>query len=62
MTIQATTNINEIKLYNVTGQLVMDQIVNANKIEINTSGLNTGIYSLKAILDNGTVIKKVVVQ
>jgi hypothetical protein len=40
----------------------MDQIVNANKIEINTSGLNTGIYSLKAILDNGTVIKKVVVQ
>jgi photosystem II stability/assembly factor-like uncharacterized protein len=62
MTLQATTNINEIKLYNITGQLVLAQTVNANKIAINTSSLNAGIYSLKAILDNGTVTKKVVIQ
>jgi len=62
MTVQANSNIKEIKVYNATGQLVINQTVNAKTITINTSGLTTGIYNLKAILDNGTINKKVVIQ
>ena len=62
MTIQANTNIKEIQVYNATGQVVINQTVNAKTITINTSGLTTGIYNLKAILDNGTINKKVVIQ
>jgi len=62
MMIQATSNIKEIQIYNAAGQLVINQMVNAKTITVNTSGLKTGIYNLKAILDNGTVNKKVVLQ
>jgi photosystem II stability/assembly factor-like uncharacterized protein len=62
MTIQATSNINEINLYNITGQLVVNKTVNTKKITLNTSDLVAGIYNLKVILDNGTIIKKVVIQ
>jgi PKD repeat protein len=62
MTVQANNNIKEIYIYNATGQLVINQTVNAKTITINTSGLTTGIYTLKAILDNGTINKKVVIQ
>jgi hypothetical protein len=41
---------------------VINQTVNAKTITVNTSGLTTGIYTLKAILDNGTINKKVVIQ
>jgi PKD repeat protein/photosystem II stability/assembly factor-like uncharacterized protein len=62
MTVQAINNIKEIYIYNATGQLVINQTVNAKTITVNTSGLTTGIYTLKAILDNGTINKKVVIQ
>ncbi len=62
MMIQTNSNIKEIQVYNTTGQLVISQVVNAKTISVNTSGLTTGIYTLKAILDNGTVNKKVVIQ
>ncbi len=62
MTVQAISNIKEIQVYNATGQMVINQTVNAKTISLNTSGLTTGIYNLKAILDNGTINKKVVIQ
>jgi photosystem II stability/assembly factor-like uncharacterized protein len=62
MTVQANTDIKEIYLYNITGQILINEVANAKKITVSTTGLSTGIYSLKAILDNGTVIKKVVIQ
>jgi len=63
MTIQATTNIKKIQVYDVTGQSVIDQTVNANNITVNTSGFGTGVYYLKADLSSGgTIVKKVVIQ
>jgi photosystem II stability/assembly factor-like uncharacterized protein len=62
LTIQANSEIKEIYVYCVTGQLMIDQTANSKKVTLNVSGLKTGIYSLKAILDNGTIIKKVVIQ
>jgi hypothetical protein len=60
--VQANSDIKEVYIYNVTGQLLLVQTVNAKKVTLNVSGLNTGIYSLKAILDNGTITRKVVIQ
>ena len=62
MTVQAAGNIKEIRVYNATGQLVINSTVNAKTITVNTSGLTTGIYNMKAILDNGTINKKIVIQ
>jgi len=62
MTVQANSSIKEISLYNITGQLVLNQVVNSTKVNVTTTGLSTGIYSLKAILDNGIVTKKIVIQ
>jgi len=62
MTVQSAWNIKEIQVFNVTGQLLIDQTVNAKTITVNTSGLTTGIYNMKAILENGTINKKVVIQ
>ena len=62
MTVQANCNIKEIDIYNMTGQLMINQPVNAKKVNIITSGLNSGIYNLKAIMDNGTITKKIVIQ
>lgn len=62
MTIESTNNINEINLYNITGQLVLDKTVNAKKITLSISDLPAGIYSLKAILNSCTTFRKVVIQ
>lgn len=62
MTIQSVNNIKEIQVYNAAGQLVISETVNAKTVNVNTSGLTTGIYNLKATLENGTINKKVVIQ
>jgi len=62
MTVQANCNIKEIYVYNATGQLVINKMVNTTRVTISTTGLSAGIYSLKAIMDNDTIIKKVVIQ
>ena len=62
MTIQANVNISEIRIYNIAGQLVLSQTVDAKSATVNTSGLTPGVYSLKAVTDNGTVNKKIVIE
>jgi hypothetical protein len=63
MTVKANSNIiKEIQVYNVAGQLVINQTVNAKSVTLRTNGLNAGAYNLKATLDNGTITKKVVIQ
>ena len=62
LTVQANTSIQEISIYNMAGQVVINQVVDAKTITVNTSTLSAGIYSLKAILENGTINKKIVIQ
>jgi hypothetical protein len=62
MTITGNNMIKNITVYNVTGQIVIEQSVNAKTITINTTGLSAGIYYLKASLDNGIVTKKLIIQ
>ncbi len=62
ITVQSNGNIKKISVYNATGQLVISQVINKTRVNINTTGLSTGVYNLKAIMDDGTIIKKVVIQ
>jgi len=62
MTIQANNEISMIQLYNITGQVVLSQEVNAKSVTINTSGLTSGVYTLKAVTGNGSVNKKIVIE
>ena len=62
MTIRGNVNIREITLYNIAGQAIINQVVEAKSITINTSTLPAGVYTMKATLDKGTINKKVVIQ
>jgi PKD repeat protein len=62
MTIQANSKISEIQLYNIAGQVVLSKEVNATSVTVNTSGLTSGVYNLKAVTGNGPVNKKIVIE
>ncbi len=49
-----------IVISNVNGAVVLDQIINNNKTEINISSLTPGIYIMKTICKDGTTTRKFV--
>ena len=49
-----------IKVYNCLGMMVEEIEVNANEVEINISGYNTGIYFFNIETENGNHIQKVI--
>ena len=51
-----------VRVYNCLGMLVEEVEFNANEIEINTSGYNTGIYFINIETENGNVTKKMIVE
>jgi PKD repeat protein len=62
ITVQSTSYIKDINIYNENGQIVINQTINAKTITINTTGLSDGIYYLKANTNSGSIIKKFVIQ
>lgn len=52
-----TVGINSISIYNMEGQEVLNSIVNANQIRINTSNLSHGLYVID-IKSNGSSVKR----
>ena len=57
----STTNQDEmISIYNIQGQLLLQQLMQQQKAEINVSGFAGGIYILKIKTENGVEIKKFV--
>ncbi|MEY4902699.1 MAG: hypothetical protein RLZZ292_514 [Bacteroidota bacterium] len=53
---EATT----VSIYSSTGQLVQSTPASGKTIELNVSDLNAGMYLLKVVTNNGTVVKKMV--
>ena len=51
-----------VKVYNTLGMLVEEIEVNSNKVEINISGYNAGIYFVEVETENGNLVKKIVVE
>jgi PKD repeat protein len=62
MTVQGNVNIREITIYNTSSVTVLSRTIDASSITLNTSDLPAGVYCVKAILTNGTVNKKIVIE
>jgi len=54
--------INNIKIYNIHGQVVYNKEVNANAIKINTTTLSNGIYIMNIKSDKTTITRKLIVE
>lgn len=51
--------LNHISVFNLMGQVVMQQIVSANQAAIDLSALPEGTYFIKAVTDNGSLTQKI---
>ena len=60
--VQANHNIREIKLYNSTGQLVVNKRIDEQSFNINTSDIATGIYLLQIETEAGISSRKVMIR
>lgn len=51
--------IRRIELIDITGRIVMDEVVNANTHTINRNDFSDGVYLMQVIFDNNRITKKV---
>jgi hypothetical protein len=54
--------INDLRIFDLTGRLIMSQVVNDNNTSINVSEFKTGVYIMQVMTVNGVVSKKFSVQ
>jgi hypothetical protein len=62
LNIQASVNVQEVKIMSMTGQVVYTQATDASDLTINTSDLRSGVYNLQIKTASGVVNKKIVVN
>ncbi len=60
--ISSEFNIDKIIVYDYTGSVLIEEIVGNNHCQINTLNLNSGIYIFKILVNNHTILKKVVIE
>ncbi|QNM84306.1 T9SS type A sorting domain-containing protein [Polaribacter pectinis] len=54
LNVSSSKNIEKIEIFNLIGQKVISTLPNINKIKINVSCLNTGVYIIKATINGVT--------
>ncbi len=54
--------IRRVELYDITGRLVSQQIVNANELRLERGNFNDGVYMLSIIFDDHRITKKVMLN
>jgi len=57
-----TAEIENIHIYNISGQLVLANEVNANQIRLNTTTLSTGVYIVNVKSKNTSINKKLIIE
>ncbi len=62
LTIQSNNLINPISIYNITGKLIIQNIGNANEINIDISNLRSGLYFIKSSSINSSFMRKFLVN
>ncbi|MEH6764893.1 T9SS type A sorting domain-containing protein [Aequorivita antarctica] len=62
LNLSAKTNIDEVSIFNLMGQKVFSQKINATKKSINLSHLQTGIYVMKVNAEGSSATYKIVKQ
>lgn len=55
LNIQSDKKITSVAIYNMAGQMVQNQKLNSNNSLLNLSTLSSGIYLVKAVLENGQI-------
>ena len=60
--VKANSIIRELQVFNTTGQQVLNMTVGAKTITVNTAGLPSGIYNLKAKMDKDSFNTKFVIE
>ncbi len=59
LNVRSDSRINSIQVINLSGQLVLESVVNGNAAMVNTSNLTKGLYMLNVISDNGIDTRKI---
>jgi len=62
VTIESNSGIQLVQIFNVTGQMVMNQQTDSKTVTLNTTSLRSGIYFMKVTTENGSFDKKINVQ
>ncbi len=53
-------NVNEVAIYNLSGQRLFNKKFNASTVNLDLSTFNTGLYFLKVFTDSGTGVYKII--
>lgn len=61
-TVESPANIDLIRVYDISGRLMMEQTVNGLRTTLNTSSLHNGIYLVQVISGNQTRVQKLQVN
>ena len=62
LTIESVDNMQQIQIFDMTGQLILNQMVTGKTLTFSTSMLRSGVYNLKVKTDDGSFDRKIVVQ
>ena len=60
LNLEYTSNMTSVAVYNMIGQQVINQQVNATAAKINMTELNSGTYVVQVVIDGTTQVLKVV--
>jgi hypothetical protein len=61
LNLNSTSTINNVKIVNSLGQVVLDQVINNNKVSLDISTFEAGVYFVTSTTEKGTYTEKVVV-
>lgn len=56
--VENAAQINEVRIFDLTGRLVMSQVVNNNTASVNVSEFNRGVYIMQIVSENGVASQK----
>ncbi len=62
VTIESEFEIISLKVYNPTGQIIVEEEVNKNIYKLDVSQLNPGIYFLQIEFEDETILEKIIVE
>ena len=56
--IEAEFDVEEVTIYNITGVMVYNEQCTMNNVQLNVSDLNSGVYFVKVVTNNGETVKR----
>jgi hypothetical protein len=60
--IKSDYTINTIKVYNYSGQVISNELVDTNFYQFNTSKFNPGLYLFQIETNEGTITKRIIIE